>query len=88
VAHMLLIAALLASAPTNPAAPKPAEESSAQAAKAPEKPICRRVVPTGSIMPVRSCRSQKGWDNLSDGGQDTMRQFRDKSQSSMGKPGD
>ena len=56
----------------------------AKPAKVKEVKVCQRVVPTGSIMAVKSCRTQKEWDELSAKGQDTVRQVRDRSASTLG----
>jgi hypothetical protein len=53
------IAALVICHPLAAAEPaKPASAASDKAAKAPEKKICHREVPTGSITPVKVCRTQ------------------------------
>ena len=53
-------------------------------AKVKEVKVCQRVGPTGSIMAVKSCRTQKEWDELSAKGQDTVRQVRDRSAATLG----
>jgi hypothetical protein len=39
--------------------------------------ICRRVVPTGSIMSVKQCYTPRAENERSDNDQDSLRQFRD-----------
>lgn len=87
MAYPILLALLLA----NPAADSSAPPADQPVAAAPAKKkvksadgqICRRVIPTGSIMQVRSCRTQKDWDALAAGGQDMLRQTKEH-QSTMG----
>ena len=43
-----------------------------------EKKICRREVPTGSIMAVSTCRTQKEWNELTASGQEGLRQLNDR----------
>ena len=85
----LLIAALRANASPDapavkgadqPAAAAPAKDMSA------EKKVCRREIPTGSIMPKRFCKTQKEWDAMSASGQDTLKQVKDQSSATMGIP--
>lgn len=86
MAYLMLVAALLANSPdaaVTPPATGPAATIPVRNDKPAEKTVCRRVVPTGSIMAIRTCRSQKEWDALSAGGQDMLRQTKDH-QSTMG----
>ncbi len=50
----LLLATMLQASPAQPAAEKPK----------PEKKICRRDVATGSIMAMRTCRTQTEWSQV------------------------
>jgi hypothetical protein len=87
--HVLLLAALLANTQlATPAATvtQPAAKPSKNMAE--EKKVCRREIPTGSIMPKRFCKTQKEWDELSASGQETVKQVREKSSATMGTPAD
>lgn len=87
--HMMLIAALVASAAPEATAVAATDQPAAAAQvkkKQKEKKVCRREVPTGSIMAERTCKSQREWDELTASGQDTLRQVRDRSSSTMGIP--
>lgn len=88
MAYLMLLAALVANASPDAPAAKPADQAAAAATtkKQKEKKVCRREVPTGSIMAERTCKSQREWDELTASGQDTLRQVRDRSSSTMGTP--
>jgi hypothetical protein len=90
MAYVMLLAALLVNAAPDgqqaASSSAPAVAATGKKVKAADKNVCRRVVPTGSIMAIRSCRSQKAWDDLTDSGQSLMRQTKDASQSTMGIP--
>jgi hypothetical protein len=81
---LLLIAALLANASPDAAA-KPTTATPSKDMSA-EKKVCRREIPTGSIMPKRFCKTQKEWDALSASGQETIKQVKDQSSATMGIP--
>jgi hypothetical protein len=87
MAFPILVAALLVHAAPDALAAAPASQPKAVAQgkkkKSSDGTVCRRVVPTGSIMAIRSCRTQRDWDALTAGGQDTLRQTKDH-QSTMG----
>ena len=86
--YVLLLAAMLANTPPTVAAPAGAQPANAAPSKdmSAEKKVCRREIPTGSIMPKRFCKTQKEWDDLSASGQDTMKQVKERSSSTMGIP--
>ena len=86
--YALLLAAMLANTPPAAAAPAGAVPATAAPAKdmSAVKKVCRREIPTGSIMPKRFCKTQKEWDDLSASGQDTMKQVKERSSSTMGIP--
>ena len=87
--YVLLFAAMLANTPPAAAAPAGAQPAVAAAPSkdmSAEKKVCRREIPTGSIMPKRFCKTQKEWDDLSASGQDTMKQVKERSSSTMGIP--
>ena len=79
---LLLVSILMTSfASTAFAADPQTPEKKAKEVK--EVKICRRVVPTGSIMSMKTCRTQKDWDEMTAKGQDAARQVQDRSRSSM-----
>lgn len=88
MAYLLLLAALVANASPDAPSATPADQSApvATTKKVKEKKVCRREVPTGSIMAERTCKSQREWDELTASGQDTLKQVRDRSSSTMGIP--
>ena len=45
--------------------------------------VCKRFVPTGSIMPVKICRTEQQWRVISDVGQDVIHTVRLQSQSTL-----
>lgn len=82
---ILLLAAALTPAPAVAAVPA-TTPAPAEAASTEPKKICKKLVPTGSILPVKSCRTQQQWDKLTGSGSETLRQVKDASQATMGAP--
>jgi len=70
-----LSSAAIAGDPAQPAA-KPVKE---------EK-ICQRLVPTGSMLPVKTCRTKAEWEKIANSGQGQLRQLKDVSSATMGAP--
>lgn len=70
-------------------AQEPSTQTQAEAQSAPAKPakpkkICKREVPTGSMLPRSSCHTQQEWDAYAAAGEDSLKQLRDRSGSTMG----
>lgn len=86
---ILLLAVALSCGAAATAQSQPQTAAPAPVAKGEEpKKICRRVVPTGSIMSQKVCRTTDQWRALSEAGQDTLRQVRDRSSATMGQEND
>jgi len=89
---LIALAAVAALATTAGAASAQSQSPQAQAQPAPAKPvkqkkICKRDVPTGSMLPTSTCRTQQEWDATAAAGQDNLRTLRDRSQASGGLSG-
>jgi hypothetical protein len=81
VKSLLLVSILMTSFASPAFAADPQTPEKAKEVK--EVKVCRRVVPTGSIMSIKTCRTQKDWDEMTAKGQDAARQVQDRSRSSM-----
>ena len=58
-----------------------------QAKAAKEKPICRREVATGSIMPKRTCHTKSEWVAIDQQNQNAADNFRNRPQPNTGRSG-
>ncbi len=83
--YLLLIACAAIAAPaavsaeTGATQGSPAESS--RDGQDADRPICRRVVATGSVMGRRVCRTRTEWDAISARGQSDMRRTQDQDRS-------
>ena len=84
----LILAMAIAAIPTVPAFADDSKTAvvSADAETAKEKKVCRRQIPTGSVMPKTVCRTKAQWEALTDKAQRDLDRTRDieRSRSSVG----
>ncbi|WP_300973520.1 hypothetical protein [Sphingomonas sp. LHG3406-1] len=80
VASLTLASAAMA----GPAAPQAgAEAPSAKPAR--EEKVCEKIVPTGSMLPVRTCRTRKQWDDIAAKSQSGLGDLKKRSDSTLGQ---
>ena len=71
-----IVASLLVAVPVSPASAK--DENTAEPSKSdPNKVLCRREVPTGSVMAKKVCRTRAQWDAIAQASQDDLNRARD-----------
>ena len=71
-----IMASLLLAVPGSPAVAK--DEATTEESKPdPNKVLCRREVPTGSVMAKKVCRTRAQWDAIAQASQEDLNRTRD-----------